>query len=104
MNKQTKLYLGIGLVAVAGYLIWKQSQKPKTDGTKNAYGSRTMNTMLADDGNGGTPTGGGASTLPAQACNGYTEGHVCAFISPRTGDAVFGHCKKSSDGFLSCEK
>jgi hypothetical protein len=104
MNKQTKLYLGVGLVALAGYLIWKNSQKPKGDTTKKAAGSRTMNTMLADDGGGGTPTGGGASTLPAQACNGYTEGHVCAFISPRTGDAVFGHCKATSGGGLSCEK
>ncbi len=29
MNKQTKMLLGIGAVAVVGYLIWKQGQKPK---------------------------------------------------------------------------
>ncbi len=28
MNKQTKMLLGIGAVAVVGYLIWKQGQKP----------------------------------------------------------------------------
>ncbi len=30
MNKQTKLWVGIGLVAVAGFLYWKQSQKKKS--------------------------------------------------------------------------
>jgi hypothetical protein len=102
MTKQTKLYLGIGLVAVAGYLIWKQSQNPKTDGTKNAVGDRTLNTMLADDG--GVVSGGGASTQYAQACDGKAEGGVCAYVSPRTGDTIFGHCKKTSGGGLSCEK
>lgn len=29
MNKQTQLYLGLAAVAVGGFLLWKQSQKPK---------------------------------------------------------------------------
>ena len=29
MNKQTKMWLGVALVGVAGYMLWKQSkQKP----------------------------------------------------------------------------
>jgi hypothetical protein len=39
MTKQTKLYLGIGLVAVAGYFVWKQSKK--TD-KKNASGKEPL--------------------------------------------------------------
>lgn len=27
MNKQTKMWLGIALVGVAGYMLWKQSKK-----------------------------------------------------------------------------
>jgi hypothetical protein len=39
MTKQTKMWLGIGAVALVGYYIWKQSQKPKGDGEKkNAMG------------------------------------------------------------------
>ena len=30
MNKQTKLILGVALVGVAGYMLWKQSSKPTT--------------------------------------------------------------------------
>ena len=30
MDKNTKLILGVGVLAAAGYLLWKQSQKPKT--------------------------------------------------------------------------
>jgi hypothetical protein len=29
MDKNTKLILGVGVLAAAGYLIWKQGQKPK---------------------------------------------------------------------------
>jgi hypothetical protein len=29
MDKKTKMLLGVGVLAVAGYLLWKQSQKPK---------------------------------------------------------------------------
>jgi len=29
MNKNQKLLLGVGVLAVAGYLLWQQSQKPK---------------------------------------------------------------------------
>lgn len=29
MNKQTKLFLGVGIVAVAGYLYWKSTQPKK---------------------------------------------------------------------------
>jgi len=29
MEKNTKLILGVGVLAAAGYLIWKQGQKPK---------------------------------------------------------------------------
>jgi|GEM_PF-3830060 len=103
MTKQTKMWLGLGGATVIGYLIWQNSQ-PKKDTTKKASGRGASSLMSAVEGGGGTPTGGGASTLPAQACNGYAEGHVCAFISPRTGDAVFGHCKPTSGGGLSCEK
>ena len=39
MTKQTKLWLGVGLVAVAGYLVWKQSKK--TD-KKNASGKEPL--------------------------------------------------------------
>jgi hypothetical protein len=41
MTKQTKMYLAIGAIALVGYYIWKQSQKPKGDTTKKAAGSRT---------------------------------------------------------------
>lgn len=30
MDKNTKMILGVGAVAAAGYLLWKQSQKPKS--------------------------------------------------------------------------
>lgn len=30
MNKNQQLLLGVGVLAVAGYLIWQQSQKPKS--------------------------------------------------------------------------
>ena len=30
MEKNTKLILGVGVLAAAGYLIWKQNQKPAT--------------------------------------------------------------------------
>lgn len=30
MDKKTKMLLGVGLLAAAGYLLWKQSQKPKS--------------------------------------------------------------------------
>lgn len=30
MNKNQKMLLGVGVLAVAGYLIWKQTQKPKS--------------------------------------------------------------------------
>lgn len=30
MDKNTKLILGVGVLAAAGYLLWKQGQKPKT--------------------------------------------------------------------------
>jgi hypothetical protein len=41
MTKQTKMYLGLGAIALVGYYIWKQSQQPKTDGEKkNAMGRR----------------------------------------------------------------
>lgn len=43
MTKQTKLLLGVGLVALAGFLIWKQNQKPKTDETKKASGKDNLN-------------------------------------------------------------
>jgi hypothetical protein len=28
MSKQTKMFIGFGVLAIAGYLIWKQQQKP----------------------------------------------------------------------------
>jgi len=28
MNKQTKMYLGLALVGIAGYMLYKQSKKP----------------------------------------------------------------------------
>ena len=42
MDKQTKLLLGLGLVGVGGYLLWKQGQmKPKTASyTGNSVGRR----------------------------------------------------------------
>ena len=41
MNKKTKMLLGIGALAVVGYYIFKNSQKPKTDGEKkNAMGMK----------------------------------------------------------------
>jgi len=30
MNKQTKMLLGVAVVGIGGYLLWKQSQKPKS--------------------------------------------------------------------------
>jgi hypothetical protein len=30
MNKKTKMYLGLGVVAVAGYYIWMKSKTPAT--------------------------------------------------------------------------
>ena len=29
MNKKTQVWIGVGALAVAGFLIWKKSQKPK---------------------------------------------------------------------------
>ena len=30
MDKKTQMLVGVGVLAAAGYLIWKQSQKPKS--------------------------------------------------------------------------
>jgi len=32
MNKQTKMWLGVALVGVAGYMLWKQSSKKSFSG------------------------------------------------------------------------
>ena len=40
MNKNTKMIIGVGVVAVAGYLLWKQSQK------KTSFANLTAKTAL----------------------------------------------------------
>jgi hypothetical protein len=36
MNKKTKMYIGVGVVAVAAYYFWKKSQESKTTATTPA--------------------------------------------------------------------
>lgn len=55
MNKQTKLILGVGVVGVAAYLIWK-SQQPKANATgcsscnkSNASGIGTLTYNQMED-------------------------------------------------------
>jgi hypothetical protein len=48
MNKQTKLYLGIGLVAVAGYMIYNSGKKNFT---------ATKNNCITYSGNSSVPIG-----------------------------------------------
>jgi hypothetical protein len=40
MNKQTKMWLGIALVGVAGYMLYKQSKKPAASFSGGALGPR----------------------------------------------------------------
>lgn len=40
MNKQTKMWLGIALVGVAGYMLWKQSKKTTTAFSGGVSGQR----------------------------------------------------------------
>ena len=37
MNKATKMWLGVGLLAAAGYLLWKNSKKKSFSGTETWY-------------------------------------------------------------------
>ena len=41
MNKNTKMILGVGAVAIVGYLVWKQQSKPKP-----AFANLTASSML----------------------------------------------------------
>jgi hypothetical protein len=47
LTKQTKLYLGIGLLGVAGYLIWKEGQKKQNfiRSRSRSRGGRATNIM-----------------------------------------------------------
>jgi hypothetical protein len=54
MTKQTKMLLGVGVVGVAAYLIWKQNQKPK----QNFFGRRAALIPVSDCVKGYTATGG----------------------------------------------
>jgi hypothetical protein len=47
LTKQTKLYLGIGLLGVAGYLIWKEGQKKQNfiRSRSRSRGGRATNLM-----------------------------------------------------------
>ena len=47
MNKQTKMLLGIALVGVAGYMIYKQSKKPAASFSGGVMGNRTQFTNFA---------------------------------------------------------
>lgn len=51
MTKNQKLLLGVGVLGVAGYLIWKQNQKPAAAASflgdkRNALGSKLASTMI----------------------------------------------------------
>lgn len=45
MNKNTKMILGVGAVAIVGYLVWKQMSKPKAS-FANLTSSRLSESML----------------------------------------------------------
>ena len=47
MNKQTKMWLGIALVGVAGYMLWKQSKKPAASFSGGVMGDRSKFTNFA---------------------------------------------------------
>jgi hypothetical protein len=40
MNKQTKMIVGVGAVAIVGYLVWKQMSKPKPAAFANLTSSK----------------------------------------------------------------
>jgi hypothetical protein len=46
MNKNTKMIIGVGVVAVAGYLLWMQSQK-KSSSFANLTARTRMGTLDA---------------------------------------------------------
>ncbi len=63
MTKQTKMLLGVGAVALAGYLIWKQSQKPKTFANLTARTRSGSSTLMADS----------EALAPQPRCNCHTS-------------------------------
>ena len=51
MDKKTKLYLGIGLLAVATYLVWKQQPKPSVANASGSGGFCKAPLMACKDSN-----------------------------------------------------
>ena len=114
MNKQTKMIIGVGVVAVAGYLIWKQQQKTtaswsggaQTGREKIKNASGTMSRLAApkctktsDPGCGCPPKSGAQGTL---ANDGHTvtypNGHQCCgtVLGPCNDDGTPQRAGKSS--------
>ena len=54
MNKQTKMYLGLALVGIAGYMLYKQSKKPVAAfsggvmGQRNKFSNFASNATVVD--------------------------------------------------------
>jgi hypothetical protein len=70
MNKNTKMILGVGAVAIVGYLVYKQMSKPKAAAFANLVSSRTAGGLAAP----GCPCG-----APAADQSGAAAGWVlCA--------------------------
>ena len=49
MDKKLQMYVGLGVVAVAGYLLWKKSQKttPKTDSETSPAAAKSFASLDA---------------------------------------------------------
>jgi len=50
MDKKTKLILGVGVLAAAGYLIWKQGQKPKASFVSRMAAAPSVNACCGHTG------------------------------------------------------
>jgi hypothetical protein len=78
MTKQTKMILGVGVVAVAGYLLWKQS---KMKGFANAAGT-SPSAMRCCGHTGKTANAESPSGFTYDCCNGqkapYSNANPCS--------------------------
>lgn len=92
MNKNQKLLLGVGLVAVAGYLLWQQNQKKSF---ANAMGRAKAAPIFG--GGGGCGKGSGRCCFAkscndgkCQCCKGFEESGTDKMGCPGSGFADYG--------------
>ena len=86
MNKNTKMILGVGAVAIVGYLVYKQMSKPKAAAFANLVSSRTAGGLApgcpcgakAADQSGAAPgwtlcAGNGTDGAPDKMCRNVSQ-------------------------------